>query len=390
MNQVAFVNLDGQLEIYSPDSGRQIVGRHNRSFQYPAWSPDGKYIAAVNHDLQEGFVSVIDPTTGTIDQRDLYRSEKQRPFYLYWSPNSQKLAFLAVHPRGGIGLHCASINGGPTQFMGTGQPFFWSWDGSRDSMLVHYGTGNFSAQLRYLNPADTYENVEVAEPGAFQAPGVSSNGSYWAYSTFGNQDSSKLIIEHSQTRKQLSIAHRGAAVFSWSPTAEQLAFISPTQSKDYFYGPLQVIDIGTGRCSQLVDGTVLAFAWSPDGQKIAYFTTIDNDRDPINRIIEEGYAHGRYLPDDTAYNLWLNLCVIDVKSGRKREITPFKPTGNFVNQFLPFFDQYTLSHRIWSPDSSQIVIAVDRDNTPTVVAVPIDGLAPLIIGEGDMAVWQPV
>lgn len=51
--------------------------------------------------------------------------------------------------------------------------------------------------------------------------------------------------------------------------------------------------------------------------------------------------------------LRLNLWCVNVESGEQHLITTFEPADLFVNQFLPFFDQYALSHRIWSPDGTR-------------------------------------
>ena len=86
--------------------------------------------------------------------------------------------------------------------------------------------------------------------------------------------------------------------------------------------------------------------------------------------------------------LFLDLYVIDVETRSERLVSSFVPTPQFVQQFLPFFDQYALSHRIWSPDSDALVLPVVTDNLPQVAVFDLDGnVTP--IAPGDMPFWQP-
>ena len=62
--------------------------------------------------------------------------------------------------------------------------------------------------------------------------------------------------------------------------------------------------------------------------------------------------------------------------------------SDFIEQVLPYFDQYALSHRLWAPDSSSFLLPIlDADGTSRVLAVTPDGevLARL---DGAMAFWS--
>jgi TolB protein len=88
--------------------------------------------------------------------------------------------------------------------------------------------------------------------------------------------------------------------------------------------------------------------------------------------------------------------VVDVQSGEQTLVSTFEPVDLFVNQFLPFFDQYAKSHRIWSPDSDAIVLPVMRrlpggGKMPRICVAPIDPLRGRLseIADGIMAFWSP-
>ncbi len=62
---------------------------------------------------------------------------------------------------------------------------------------------------------------------------------------------------------------------------------------------------------------------------------------------------------------------------------------HFVNELLPYFDQYALSHSLWSPDSRAILLplvsAAGRDQ---LVVVPADGSDARAIADGDSGFWS--
>ena len=62
----------------------------------------------------------------------------------------------------------------------------------------------------------------------------------------------------------------------------------------------------------------------------------------------------------------------------------------FINQVLPYFDQYALSHRLWSPDGSSILLpVVGEDGTESLHVVPADGSPVRVLAPGSMGFWSP-
>ena len=47
---------------------------------------------------------------------------------------------------------------------------------------------------------------------------------------------------------------------------------------------------------------------------------------------------------------------MDVATGRIRSDPVIAPASRYVNQVLTYFDQYALSHRMWAPDSSSLLV----------------------------------
>ena len=80
---------------------------------------------------------------------------------------------------------------------------------------------------------------------------------------------------------------------------------------------------------------------------------------------------------------------VDVASGHLVSQAVVEPGQVFIDQFLTYFDQYALSHRLWAPDSSALLLPVaDPDGSTHVAVMPRDGGAPLRL-DGAIAFWSP-
>ena len=58
-----------------------------------------------------------------------------------------------------------------------------------------------------------------------------------------------------------------------SPAGQAVAFSSPSTPARHCYGPLALVDAESERRRLLVNDTVLAFFWSPDGRSLGFFAT---------------------------------------------------------------------------------------------------------------------
>ena len=61
-----------------------------------------------------------------------------------------------------------------------------------------------------------------------------------------------------------------------------------------------------------------------------------------------------------------------------------------MNQVLPYFDQYALSHRVWSPDGTSILLpVVTADGVETLESLPKDGSPARVLAPGSIGFWSP-
>ncbi len=78
----------------------------------------------------------------------------------------------------------------------------------------------------------------------------------------------------------------------------------------------------------------------------------------------------------------------DMTTMEGREMLRFVPTFPFLSQFLPFFDQYALSHNIWSPQSDALVLPMLGEDFNQIVVVSIASGEERVIAEGTMPFWS--
>lgn len=398
-NRIAYITPSGQLATVSPDgSEERTLSAEGRVYQFPAWSPDGTMLAAIGAGPQGGGVyTTTDAEDAEITPR--YESERETPIYLYWAPDSEQIAFLANHTEG-LALEIAAAQGGlendSVRRVTTGNPIYWQWSEDSAQVFVHrtvFG-GESEGQVGFASAragagADSDLELdpleEVAATGFFNVPSLSTGERFRAYAErVGGRDRVVLEAQSRSTQEtRREVPYEGVAAFSWSPASDQLALMTPQVASPHPYGPLRLLDAQSGELTTLFGGTALAFFWSPDGRYLAYLTPAGDGGTQVAEL-------GRMQTVQQVQNapLLLELGVVDTETERSRTLTTFSPTPLFLGQFLPFFDQYALSHSLWAPDSSALVLPMLGEGGSTqVVVVPLLG-EPRAITEGEMPFWS--
>lgn len=408
-NRIVLINERRQVETVNPDGSdlRLLTDAGPAmTFQFPAWSPDGRSVAVIGSDLRGGGIYILadEAAPPDLSEQEVYFSTLGIPFYLYWSPNSELISFLANHEEDRISLNLVPRDGATeSRVLTTGSPLYWNWTADSRQLFVHNGRGGMGARLTFLDLNGEEQTDNLTSPGFFQAPGISADGRYWAFAAGENFGlTSWLSITDVEGNEQRRERHDGSLALSWSPTANQLAFISGRGDSNSFYGALEVLDLDRGERRLLTSETVLAFFWSPDGRSIAYISLETGREGDITVMARPKLLAGNRLSSlDNIVTAgrttdWVTqpeiprftLSVIDVASGTGLRLLEFQPTVLFLSQFLPFFDQYALSHRLWSPDSQALVIPVLDNGVERIVVVPVSGVQPRPIAEGEIGFWS--
>jgi TolB protein len=389
--RIAFVTPQGQLAVVDNDGDNlQVLTGGQQRFQFPAWSPDGTSLAAIASDLQGGTVQLVRFEAEENLPVELYRSDSQPPFYLYWSPDSQIVSFLANHPSDGIALHLVAVESRADRVLTTGQPFYWQWSADSSRLLLHTGFSGVGSRLGFSDVASDSLLENLASPGFFQSPAISASGRFIAYGSVRVDGQGQVVLQSNpeagpEEAVERRLLHQGIVAMSWSPTEEILAIMSPDREVRRFFGSIDLIDAETGLLEPLIDELALAFFWSPDGRFIAYITPVGSEGGDIASLDQTAHINQTQVQQ---IPLLFELAIVEVATRERRSLTTFVPTPMFVQQFLPFFDQYALSHHVWSPVSDALVLPMlDDQRRPQVVIVSLDGSVTPIAG-GDTPFWN--
>ena len=124
----------------------------------------------------------------------------------------------------------------------------------------------------------------------------------------------------------------------------------------------------------------MSFWWSPDGKTIAALRVqpeIGSASSP------EPSAAPSEAPTE------VRLMFVDVETGAIRSQPVVAPSPAFVDAFLQYFDQYALSHRIWAPDSSSLLLPeILPDGSGQITVRFADGSPPVAL-DGQIGFWSP-
>ncbi|WP_420643650.1 TolB family protein [Candidatus Leptofilum sp.] len=343
VNRIVYVTDRGQVVAVAPDGSdeRQLTTGSLR-FKFPAWSPDGRSVAAIGVNRGgAGLFVLTDEGEPTSTPEPLYADREQGPFYLYWSPDSSQVSFLASHPDG-MGLHLVQADGSAeSRLLTIGGPLYWQWTANSEQILIHSGFSGEASRLELISAEGDGTGDPIAAPGFFQAPGISADGRYLAYAEVMTGNSSLVVID-TESEAIVQERHAGLVAMAWSPTADQLAFTNGTDpDSTSFVGPLRLLDAATGEVALISNEPILAFFWSPDGRYLAVISASRSGDGDINASLFGKEGMGK--PNQQQNLPQLRLLVYDVLTDEGRVLFNFVPTFTFATQFLPFFDQYALS-----------------------------------------------
>ena len=403
---IAFIALDGNVATIDQTGGRLTqltddAGSRDgtrRWYASPTWSARGRRLAFARFDqFRDGSVSGAVFTTDTASRNPqvVWEDGGLAPVYLYWSPDGRWISVLSQPTRaqstGGADAQ-ESMELGLVDAAGrlsykpldTGLPLFWAWDPGNRFMLAHVGgvSGGSGGRLTLLDiGAGTQKRNFNVRPTRFQSPAVSPDGQRMLY--VDSESGSAQLVLRDIDGAGLDVLKNvaGSAFFSFSRDGRRVAVMesaSPQLSAD---GTLRVLEPRRlERAVELDDPSVLAFFWAPDSRRIAYLIPVQPNGQEL--VVEPVF-------DADPDQLYVHLRVMDARSGDSWAVATFPITSGSLGG-LQFFDQYTRSGSIWSPDGNWLVFsAVARGGFPGIFLGSASGnLKPRFVTRGDLGVWS--
>jgi TolB protein len=337
----------------------------------PTWSPDGDRLVwtEVDHMSEVPEVSIVrsEPSGETIERTP----SPVAPFYYYWSPTGDRVAFLAGGPGGSVDLGLLSRE---VSLLGSAQPFYFAWDPGGETLLIHTNLDTV-ALLTTEGTATTLERTDAR----FQAPQWAAGGNRLVYAAGAPPATGGIRIEAFQANGQEivitdtdgAILHRvgpfaGVATFELDPGGRRIAHSDTLNRSSFNFGPLLVTDIDTGESTTISQEPVLAYQWSPTGDSLLYLAT------------EGGIDHPAFR-----WTIW------NGENSTEYGVTAL--TTIFASSYLPFWDQYSRSHTLWAPDGSAFAYSgPDENGDPAIWVQVIDAdRVPENVAAGDVVFWSP-
>ena len=351
VNRIVYVSLDAQIRSIRPDgSDPRQISPDDGFFTWPTWSPDARRVVfsgVVGDRTRSPEINLYSFEASTGEIREIYTGERGVAgilaegvvHYPLWSPDGKRVAFVAITSRG-LTLFLDDLEDDPeAEYILDQGPLWMSW--SHDSMYlkVHRGNEHFLV--------NTFDGIQVRELkiGAF--------GGYRVPAWKPHEDTVTVVSEKRRDEYTLYTANvtggdidvpqafaevtPDPAVFLWSPGGEYLAVAGSARVFTYrglntlTYRNLTLLSGGSNSAPIEIKDDVLAYFWSPDGEKLAYLT-LSNRRGVLS---------------------WM---VFDLEDRSRRTLLDFIPSRDQMTMFQ-FFDQYAYSHSLWSPDSRSLVFA---------------------------------
>ncbi len=411
LNRIVFVGNDSNIYVADPNAQATTAitkdAGANHIYNYPTWSPDSHRLAFVGYSIADG-----NPTEGTLftvsptgeQLTSVYKTPQNFPFYLYWSPDSQLVGFLANKDAQHIALRVAHTDQADSmQELDSGAPLYWAWSPDSSQMFTHVGgtrADNSDARLALLPFKDSSSQHSLdALPGTFQAPQWSHDGKL----LFSTQDSTEQEVaianaQGSDIKKLLS--YNGRASFALSPDGTEVAYmVTDSDVQLPHFSIVHVIDSTGTNGRAISQDPALAFLWSPDSKKVAYLTvSVGQNQSNFNHhapLPPLATTHPeRFVTEFSNYQggqnqLQLHWKVWDSTTGLTKQIASFFPTESFLS-VVPYFDQYANSSTFWSPDSLSFVYTTrESQGTGSVWIADANGMnSPRKIGDGVIAFWS--
>ena len=222
------------------------------------------------------------------------------PHYTMWSPDGRNLTFVVADVNGLLVYLVPMDDLLVPQVLIDRAPVYMDWDQESSNLFIHRQIELFHYRLsdRQMTPVDE-------RSGLYRVPAISPAGDRIAFLT--ERDGVMTLVVRAMAtgeEERLASVLRETA-FIWSPIEQYIAMASRSADVPTFYDGLDLLNIDTGERQRLLDGLVLSFFWSPNGERL-------------------GVVRG--LPDSLSFE-WT---VVEPASGEARRLTTFPPFHRYA------------------------------------------------------------
>lgn len=392
--QIAFIGTDYNVYTFAPQDAalRQISDNAQFSqstitvHEWPMWSSSGQlaYSESVITSTGDITLNILVSPDAQSPGEIVYTADQANFTYASWSPQNcgegcGNLALLLNNPSG-LFYEIVHLQDGEatSSTAGTGAPFYTSW--SPDGTQMLWQRDNTRFEIYDVASNSVTETLE-SQPGRMLTPQWSPIDDRLLLGV-RNENTTDIIIVNGSEQTTLAGELTNPVWFNWSPDGSSVAYIDRE-------GPVIILDASTGEeVARTPVSGVIAFFWSPDSQHIAYLTL--GAQPGSFSAYDPSAVKSATFKQQEQEPVGLAWSVLDLTDGANRRYTPFQPTNEFI-YLLQYFDQFSPSHRIWSPDSRYLVFPqVNAGERPviTLLDATLDGAASTEIAEGIIGIWS--
>lgn len=238
------------------------------------------------------------------------------PHYPLWNPDGRVLAYVVPDGQS-LSLRAWTVGEPDVRELVSGAPIFSCWLPGGDALVVHHG-----ASLQIFDASSASSPTTLSESAAgFRTPAVSGDGSRiaWAEVRSGAVHVMECDVA-TRAIRELRVLPAGVAL-CYAADGRLLVASSTSPESPAF---ASIVDVERG--ARLIRSVITAFWLSPDATRLV-------------TLHPSFTGDGRYQA-----RLWDH-------AGRALGATEaFVPSAQF-GMVVNFFDQFSLSHPLWSADS---------------------------------------
>ena len=310
------------------------------SGRWPAWNPARDIVALSVLDGRS------DPPHSSIELRDLdghtlrtlYQSPAgvspvitpRVPHYALWSPGGRILSYVAQSSYG-LTLFLGDVDGAlSADPIINGAPLFIAWCTDDNFLAVHSGT-----ELAVVETQGSKMTAEVAKRAVgFRTPVFSDDAEILAYAVSSEPGVAVMRAHFQGTGGREVRRFAGGVALAFRPGTQELSVAVARETETGAFDELWAFDLSQepAPARRVTRGPFVAFFWAPTGDKLVTIVPTQSG---------DGRYAARALTPDGAF-----LAATD----------GVVPSQDY-RMLLGFFDQYSQSHHLWSPDGERFLLA---------------------------------
>ncbi len=250
------------------------------------------------------------------------------PHYALWNPQGTFLYYVMPAGRT-LAARVWRAGDAESRTLTGGTPIFAAWMPAGDRLTIHHGS-----ELAIFDAASGERQLLSANVGGFRVPAISQSGRWIAYAEVSGETAVVHAYDTLAAETRRVGEFGGGVVLAFRPGTETLTVAGALPGGSPLATGIHYADLGSpgAGVETLVRGPVVAFWWAPAGDRVAVLAPGG---------LSDGRAQVRFHHAD------------GTPGGAMESLN----LSNDMRTLVGFFDQFALSHSLWSPDGRHFALA---------------------------------